>query len=150
MKLARKWSIPKPACSLAWRIACDSHRTYAPLIYPPQTIAVASIYLAALLQVRAPAQSTPSFAAQELIDQTLRAPSAAQWELQLTTSMEDAQGTWRARAEEAPLTLRRRRALYPGPVYLALDVGGPGTGIPRACRGLQRPLGPARVETDVT
>lgn len=49
VKFARKWNVPSHIARLAWRIASDVHRTYAPLVYPPHTLAIASIYLAAVL-----------------------------------------------------------------------------------------------------
>ena len=49
VKFARKWNMPPHIARLAWRIASDVHRTYAPLVYPPHTLAIASIYLAAVL-----------------------------------------------------------------------------------------------------
>ncbi|CAD6885808.1 unnamed protein product [Tilletia laevis] len=47
-KLGRRLRAPKDLCDSAWRIAADAHRSAAPLIYPPLTIALASLYLAAL------------------------------------------------------------------------------------------------------
>ena len=49
VKAARRWDVPKPLGALAWRIACDAHRTPAPLQYPPQTVAVGSVYAAVVL-----------------------------------------------------------------------------------------------------
>ncbi|KAL9934780.1 hypothetical protein V8E36_006555 [Tilletia maclaganii] len=47
-KLGRRLRAPRSLCDAAWRIAADAHRSPAPLIYPPLTIALASLYLAAL------------------------------------------------------------------------------------------------------
>ncbi|WFD06972.1 beta-glucosidase [Malassezia vespertilionis] len=49
VKVARRFQMAKSATALAWRIACDSHRTYAPLIYPPQTVALGCVYTAVSL-----------------------------------------------------------------------------------------------------
>ncbi|WFD01696.1 beta-glucosidase [Malassezia obtusa] len=49
VKAARRWALPHALGALAWRVACDAHRTPAPLVYPPQTVAVGSVYVAALL-----------------------------------------------------------------------------------------------------
>ncbi|KAE8216314.1 hypothetical protein CF327_g493 [Tilletia walkeri] len=47
-KLGRRLRAPKNLCDSAWRVAADAHRSAAPLIYPPLTIALASLYLSAL------------------------------------------------------------------------------------------------------
>ncbi|KAK0550529.1 RNA polymerase II C-terminal domain kinase beta subunit [Tilletia horrida] len=47
-KLGRRLRAPRSLCNSAWRISADAHRCPAPLIYPPLTIALASLYLAAL------------------------------------------------------------------------------------------------------
>ncbi|KAK0560948.1 RNA polymerase II C-terminal domain kinase beta subunit [Tilletia horrida] len=47
-KLGRRLRAPRTLCDSAWRIAADAHRSPAPLIYPPLTIALASLYLASL------------------------------------------------------------------------------------------------------
>ncbi|KDQ11147.1 hypothetical protein BOTBODRAFT_163206 [Botryobasidium botryosum FD-172 SS1] len=49
IKIGRAIGATKDLVKLAWRLAIDSHRTVAPLEFPPHTIALASIYLAALL-----------------------------------------------------------------------------------------------------
>ncbi|WFC94679.1 beta-glucosidase [Malassezia brasiliensis] len=49
VKMARRWDLPKLLGALAWRVACDAHRTPAPLLYPPQTVAVGSVYAAVVL-----------------------------------------------------------------------------------------------------
>jgi hypothetical protein len=43
------FSASKNLTKLAWRIAVDAHRTLVPLEYPPHVIALASVYVAALL-----------------------------------------------------------------------------------------------------
>ncbi|KAF8333429.1 cyclin-like protein [Cantharellus anzutake] len=52
IKVARELKVGKHLTKLAWRLAIDSHRTMAPLQYPPHVIALASIFLAALLDLR--------------------------------------------------------------------------------------------------
>lgn len=49
VKIARDWQIGREIGRLAWQVAADCHRTYAPMCYPPATIALASIYAAVLL-----------------------------------------------------------------------------------------------------
>ncbi|TRM64209.1 cyclin-like protein [Schizophyllum amplum] len=49
IKVAKRLSAPKKVAQLAWRLAVDSHRTLIPLQYPPHTVALGSIYVAALL-----------------------------------------------------------------------------------------------------
>ena len=41
--------VSKLLTKFAWRLAVDAHRTHVPLIYPPHTVALGSLYLAALL-----------------------------------------------------------------------------------------------------
>ncbi|KIJ54574.1 hypothetical protein M422DRAFT_24513 [Sphaerobolus stellatus SS14] len=49
IKLGRAVGASKHLINLAWRLATDSYRTMAPLLYPPHSVAVASIYLSGLL-----------------------------------------------------------------------------------------------------
>ena len=49
VKIARHWQLAKAPSALAWRVACDSHRTPAPLLYPPQAVAAGCVYAAAIL-----------------------------------------------------------------------------------------------------
>ncbi|PWY98097.1 cyclin-like protein [Testicularia cyperi] len=49
IKLGRLHNLPKSFIRTAWRLAADMHRTTAPLQYPPAVIALASLYLTALL-----------------------------------------------------------------------------------------------------
>jgi len=60
IKVAREFQVSKPLTRLAWRLAIDSHRTMAPLQYPPHVIALASLLLAALLDSRESAQPFPT------------------------------------------------------------------------------------------
>ncbi|KAF9517208.1 hypothetical protein BS47DRAFT_1291209 [Hydnum rufescens UP504] len=52
IKVARELKVGKQLTKLAWRLSIDSHRTLAPLQYPPHVLALASILLAALLDSR--------------------------------------------------------------------------------------------------
>ncbi|KAF8627408.1 hypothetical protein AX17_006223 [Amanita inopinata Kibby_2008] len=49
IKIARGLGATKKITKLAWRLAIDSHKTLLPLQYPPHTMAIGSIYVAALL-----------------------------------------------------------------------------------------------------
>ncbi|KAH8109802.1 cyclin-like protein [Phellopilus nigrolimitatus] len=49
IKISRSLGASKKLTKLAWRLAVDSSRTLAPLQYPPHVVALACIYLAALL-----------------------------------------------------------------------------------------------------
>ncbi|KZT60284.1 cyclin-like protein [Calocera cornea HHB12733] len=49
IKVARALGASKELTKLAYKLAIDSHRTASPLEHPPHTIALASLYLAALL-----------------------------------------------------------------------------------------------------
>ena len=42
-------SVSKLLVKFAWRLAVDAYRTYVPLMYPPHTVALGCLYLAALL-----------------------------------------------------------------------------------------------------
>ncbi|EJD43880.1 cyclin-like protein [Auricularia subglabra TFB-10046 SS5] len=59
IKLGRVLQASRDLTGLAWRIAVDSHRTLAPLIYPPHTMALACIRMAALLSSSASASPAP-------------------------------------------------------------------------------------------
>ncbi|KAF8889995.1 cyclin-like protein [Gymnopilus junonius] len=49
IKIGKEMQANKQNIKLAWRIAIDCYRTLLPLIYPPHTLAVGSLYVAALL-----------------------------------------------------------------------------------------------------
>ncbi|CUA68775.1 hypothetical protein RSOLAG22IIIB_03635 [Rhizoctonia solani] len=49
IKICREFHASKELTKLAWRLSIDSNRTLVPLQYPPHTIALGCIYLAALL-----------------------------------------------------------------------------------------------------
>ncbi|KAL1667449.1 cyclin-like protein [Schizophyllum commune] len=49
IKIAKRLAASKNVAQLAWRLSIDSHRTLIPLQYPPHTVAMGSIYVAALL-----------------------------------------------------------------------------------------------------
>jgi len=49
IKLGRMFGATKKLTKLAWRLAIDSHRTLVPIQYPPHVVALASLYVAALL-----------------------------------------------------------------------------------------------------
>ena len=82
IKLARRWALAETTADLAWRAACDSHRTSAPLIYPPQTVAIGAI-LAALALLH---ESDVPDAHESSVTMT-----CAAWETLLSTSMDDAE-----------------------------------------------------------
>jgi CTD kinase subunit beta len=41
--------VSKLLAKFAWRLAVDAYRTHVPLMYPPHTVALGCLYLAALL-----------------------------------------------------------------------------------------------------
>jgi len=49
IKLGKQFKASKRLVKMAWRIAIDSYRTLLPLIYPPHSMALGSIYVASLL-----------------------------------------------------------------------------------------------------
>ncbi|TKY88877.1 hypothetical protein EX895_002118 [Sporisorium graminicola] len=57
IKLGRKSNLSKPFIRTAWKLAADLFRTSSPMQYPPNVIAVAALYAAALL-ARPPPRST--------------------------------------------------------------------------------------------
>ncbi|KAH7098862.1 cyclin-like protein [Auriculariales sp. MPI-PUGE-AT-0066] len=59
VKFGRVLQASRELTGLAWRIAVDSNRTLAPLMYPPHTIALASIRMAALLSSSASSSPSP-------------------------------------------------------------------------------------------
>lgn len=58
LKICRFWKLDQEFARLAWQITADCHRTYAPISYPPSTIALGSIYCTALLRQRAIKEDT--------------------------------------------------------------------------------------------
>ncbi|EAU86072.2 hypothetical protein CC1G_07151 [Coprinopsis cinerea okayama7 len=49
IKIGRVMKASKKLIKFAWRVAIDCHRTLLPLQYPPHTVALGSLYVAALL-----------------------------------------------------------------------------------------------------
>ncbi|KIK57272.1 hypothetical protein GYMLUDRAFT_75771 [Collybiopsis luxurians FD-317 M1] len=49
IKMGRALGAEKKLTKLAWRLAIDSHRTFIPVEYPPHTVALGSLYVAAIL-----------------------------------------------------------------------------------------------------
>jgi len=49
MKLGKALGASKKLTKLAWRLTIDCHRTLVPLQYPPHIVALAGVYIAALL-----------------------------------------------------------------------------------------------------
>ncbi|ETW81680.1 hypothetical protein HETIRDRAFT_51297 [Heterobasidion irregulare TC 32-1] len=49
IKIGRQLKASKKLTKLAWRLSIDSHRTLVPLQFPPHVVALACVYLAALL-----------------------------------------------------------------------------------------------------
>lgn len=90
IKFARKWNgaslltASPEVAHLAWRVACDTHRSYAPLIYPPHCLGVASVYLAAIL-----ARSTQ---ATDLLSRVFG--GGLTWERDLLVSRNDVDGVF--------------------------------------------------------
>ncbi|WFD43462.1 beta-glucosidase [Malassezia psittaci] len=80
VKVARSWCMPSSLAVFAWRAACDSHRTYSPLIYPPQTVAIGSLYAACLL-------SATDQNSQEILDKF--AQEQPTWASELHVRMDD-------------------------------------------------------------
>ncbi|KAF9777636.1 cyclin-like protein [Thelephora terrestris] len=49
IKFGRYFNVSKLLTKFAWRLAVDAYRTHVPLMYPPHTVALGCLYLAALL-----------------------------------------------------------------------------------------------------
>lgn len=49
IKFGRYFNVSKILTKFAWRLAVDAYRTHVPLMYPPHTVALGCLYLAALL-----------------------------------------------------------------------------------------------------
>lgn len=70
IKLGRKSKLPKSFIRTSWKMAADLFRTSAPMQYPPNVIAVAALYAAALL-ARPPSRTTiPSEQGQQVAADT--------------------------------------------------------------------------------
>ncbi|KZV84011.1 cyclin-like protein, partial [Exidia glandulosa HHB12029] len=88
IKFGRALQASRDLVGLAWRIAVDSHRTLAPLMYPPHVIALASLRMAALLSTSSSTSSSPApEAASVSVATMLSAPG--DWEKQHRVSLAD-------------------------------------------------------------
>ncbi|KAG8772401.1 hypothetical protein FRC16_005672, partial [Serendipita sp. 398] len=89
IKFARQLDTSKDLSRLAWRLCADSHRTVITLEYPPHSVALSCLYLAALLATfEAPPLSSPEEAtkAQALVDLFSH---AGEWESKYLANIED-------------------------------------------------------------
>lgn len=82
LKIAKKWNIEKRLAFLAWKVASDIHRTYAPLCYPPSTLALACLYTAALI-------SPLDTASLSIVTHFQPTGVEREWEKQLRAKVED-------------------------------------------------------------
>ncbi|EEB92832.1 hypothetical protein MPER_08601, partial [Moniliophthora perniciosa FA553] len=75
---------------LAWRLAIDSHRTLVPIQYPPHTVALGSIYVAALLSSFESDPNSPEARNGHDIAQLLK--QHGPWEGRFHSHVEDLEG----------------------------------------------------------
>ncbi|KAF6757424.1 cyclin-like protein, partial [Ephemerocybe angulata] len=89
IKMGRVLKASKKLTKFGWRIATDCHRTLLPLQYPPHTIALGSIYVAALLSSfeQPPEQSSGGFRTALELSKTLS--THGPWEEQFQSQAED-------------------------------------------------------------
>ena len=60
-------SVSKLLTKFAWRLTVDAYRTHVPLMYPPHTVALGCLYLAALLITFEQSPPTPSQTLQQQV-----------------------------------------------------------------------------------
>ncbi|KAF8319756.1 cyclin-like protein [Clavulina sp. PMI_390] len=93
IKVARDLRAGKYLAKLAWTLSVDSHRTMAPLLFPPHVIAVASIYLAAKLDCIDNETGTPTQegerTSQEIADYL---GNSGPWEQKFRVELRDLEG----------------------------------------------------------
>ncbi|WFD29099.1 beta-glucosidase [Malassezia sp. CBS 17886] len=90
IKVARQWQLSKAHTAFAWRIACDSFRTSAPMTYMPHTVAVGSVCAAlALLQVWPLTRLADHGAVEACTRRIFGRTETIPWEQALETSLDD-------------------------------------------------------------
>ncbi|KAK7056895.1 RNA polymerase II C-terminal domain kinase beta subunit [Paramarasmius palmivorus] len=82
--------VDKKLTKLAWRLAIDSHRTLVPIQYPPHTVALGSLYVAALLSSFESDPNSPEARNGHEIAQLLRQNGS--WEKKFQSHVEDIEG----------------------------------------------------------
>ncbi|KAI0320548.1 cyclin-like protein [Amylostereum chailletii] len=93
IKVGKELKASKKLTKLAWRLTIDSQRTLAPLQYPPHVVAVASMYLAALLSSfeHGEKEVPEGFRSDHEISAMLKTHGA--WERKFQVQIEDLEGT---------------------------------------------------------
>lgn len=89
IKMSRALRVPKKLSKLAWRLAIDSFRTLVNLSYPPHVVALACIYLSALLSSfeQAPSPAQPGYHSAHELAETLG--RRGDWEMKFHCQVED-------------------------------------------------------------
>ncbi|KAA1469897.1 cyclin-like protein [Dentipellis sp. KUC8613] len=91
IKVARALKVSKRLSKLAWRLTIDSQRTLVPLQFPPHVVAVACIYLAALLstfeRTEPPAEPEPGCVSDQELVSMLQ--NHGPWERKFQAQIED-------------------------------------------------------------
>ncbi|THH20115.1 hypothetical protein EW146_g1210 [Bondarzewia mesenterica] len=89
IKIGRELKASKKLTKLAWRLTMDSHRTLVPLQFPPHVIAIACIYLAALLSSfeRGQSQARPDIVSDHELAKMLG--EHGHWERKFQAQVED-------------------------------------------------------------
>ncbi|TFK40848.1 cyclin-like protein [Crucibulum laeve] len=92
IKIGRELGATKKLTKLGWRLASDCHRTLLPIQYPPHTIAIGSIYVAALLtsfEQPLPPPLTPGSRTRHAHEIASMLTTHGPWEKQFHSQVED-------------------------------------------------------------
>lgn len=105
----------KTLVKLAWRICIDSYRTLLPLIYPPHTMALGSIFLASLLLSfeQPPSQTANGEVSNQHIVELLSGRTTSDWQQRFHTGPQDLEGVSRVFSVAMILTPFRLCAYHP-------------------------------------
>lgn len=117
VKLARNWHISRAWADVAWRMACDSHRTHVAWMYTPVTVALGCVYACGALQHAA------SIAA-ECAAPFERAGEYTQWHVSIDDIADVALSLLRLYDQHAPaLGIPDKRARIPAHVVYPPPLG---------------------------
>ncbi|KIP08932.1 hypothetical protein PHLGIDRAFT_87416 [Phlebiopsis gigantea 11061_1 CR5-6] len=89
IKMSRSLRAPKKLSKFAWRLAIDSYRSLVNLSYPPHVVALACLYLAALLSSFEQGQVTVPAGLRNAHEIAKFLGDHGQWEAQLQARVED-------------------------------------------------------------
>lgn len=114
----------KTLVKLGWRICMDSYRTLLPLIYPPHTMALGSIFVASLLLSfeQPPSQIANGEVSNQHIVELLSGRTTSDWQQRFHTGPQDLEGVSCVSVFLAVLGFYARQTLHIPPSTCSFNI----------------------------